>query len=308
MPTLPLLSPAPVSPASLLSITIGIDPVAFEIGPLSVHWYGVMYVVGIAFAAWVTQRIAPRYGANVDALWDLFPLAIFTGLVGGRLYFVAQDGIVEYLREPGQIFALWDGGMAFFGAIIAVVATILVFAWVRGLSVWPILDVVSVFAVIGQCFGRIGNIVNGDVIGGPTDLPWGTAYTHPDSFAPVAGLPYHPAAAYSILANLVLLGVLYAVWRRWRLTGVTFGTYLVGYSVTQFVIFFWRSNPTVAFGLRQAQLTAIVVGLVGAAIIWYRFREREPIVEGGTGEASPAAARAVPRAERRRRARRSSGR
>ncbi len=285
----------------MLSITIGIDPVAFSIGGVEVHWYGVMYVVGIGSAAWVTQRIAPRMGADVDALWDLFPIAIFTGLAGGRLYFVVQDGVGEYLRNPGDIIALWDGGMAFFGAIMAVVATIIVFARVRGLSVWPMFDVISVFAVVGQMFGRVGNIVNGDVIGSATTAAWGTAYTHPDSFAPEFGVPYHPAA-YSILANLVLLGVLYVVFRRWRFTGVTFGTYLVGYSLTQFVIFFWRANSITAFGLKQAQLTAIVVGLIGAAILWYRLREREPVVEGG---AAPAVASGggVSRAERRRQAR-----
>jgi len=296
---------------SLLSITIGIDPVAFSIGGVEVHWYGLMYVVGIGFAAWVTQRIAPRMGADVDALWDLFPIAVFTGLAGGRLYFVVQDGFGDYLRNPGDIVALWDGGMAFFGAIMAVVATIIVFARVRGLSVWPMFDVISVFAVVGQMFGRVGNIVNGDVIGLATSAPWGTAYTHPDSFAPAFGVPYHPAAAYSILANLVLLGVLYAVFRRWRYSGVTFGTYLVGYSVTQFVIFFWRSNSITAFGLKQAQLTAIVIGLIGAAILWYRLREREPVLVAGEvrpgGSRSPSSGGASSgggsRAERRRRAR-----
>lgn len=296
MPPLALATPG------LLSITIGIDPVAFSIGGVQVHWYGIMYVVGISFAAWVVTRIAPRMGADVDALWDLFPIALFTGLAGGRLYYVVQNDFGDYLRNPTEIFALWDGGMAFFGAIIAVVATILVFARVRGVSPWPMFDVISVFAVIGQMFGRVGNIVNGDVVGGPTSLPWGTVYTHPESFVPELGVPYHPAAAYSILANVVLLGVLYLAHRRWRYTGVTFGTYLIGYSVTQFVIFFWRINPDVAFGLAQAQLTAIVIGLLGATILWYRLRERDPIIEGAV---TPVPERqAVTRAERRRQARR----
>lgn len=285
-----------------LSITIGLDPVAFSIGGLEVRWYGIMYVVGISFAAWVVTRIAPRTGADVDALWDLFPIALFTGLAGGRLYYVVQDDFGDYLRNPAEIFALWDGGMAFFGAIIAVVATILVFARVRGLSPWPMFDVISVFAVIGQMFGRVGNIVNGDVIGGPTSLPWGTVYTHADSFVPELGVSYHPAAAYSILANGVLLGVLYLAYRRWRYTGVTFGTYLIGYSVTQFVIFFWRINPDVAFGLAQAQLTAIAIGLIGVAILAYRLEARDPIVEG---DSTPVPARQpATRAERRRRTRR----
>jgi len=152
-----------------LAITIGIDPEAFAIGPLSVRWYGLMYVVGIMAGILVVQRMAPRLGASVDLLWDLFPVALGAGLLGGRLYYVVQNEPLDYLRDPIEIVAVWHGGMAFFGAIIGVTAAIVGFAWRRRADAWPILDAVALFAAVGQPFGRIGNIINGDVIGYPTD-------------------------------------------------------------------------------------------------------------------------------------------
>lgn len=257
-----------------LAITIGIDPQAFGLGPISIRWYGLMYVVGIAIGVVIVQRVATRLGASVDDLWDLFPFAFVAGLVGGRLYYVVQNDLSDYLRDPLEILAVWHGGMAFFGAIIGVMLAIVLLAWVKGLKLWPTLDAVALFAAIGQPFGRIGNIINGDVLGYSTSLPWGTAYTHERSFAPELGVPYHPAAAYSILANLVLLAALALVIRARVREGVVFATYLVGYSVTQFVVFFWRANTVTAFGLKQAQLTAIVIGVIGILVLVHIAKSR----------------------------------
>lgn len=255
-----------------LAITIGIDPEAVAIGPISIRWYGLMYVAGIVVGILVLQRVAPRLGASVDDLWDLFPVALVAGLLGGRLYYVVQNDPDSYLREPSRILAVWEGGMAFFGAIIGVTIAIGAFAAVKRIAVWPLLDAVALFAAVGQPFGRIGNIINGDVIGDETSLPWGTAYVHERAFSPELGVAYHPAAAYSILANLVLLAVLAWVIRARLRSGVVFAVYLVGYSVTQFVVFFWRANSITLFGLKQAQLTAIVIGVLGTLILVYLAR------------------------------------
>jgi len=257
----------------VLTILIGIDPVAFSLGSLHVHWYGLMYVVAIFTGVFITARLAPRLGVAGDDVWDFVPFGVAAGMAGGRLYYVVQNHPEHYLAHPEDIPAVWQGGMAFFGAIIAVAITILWFARWRGRSVWALLDAGAVFAAIGQPIGRIGNIVNGDVIGYETDVPWGTAYTHPGTFAPQLDVAYHPAAAYALLAGLVLLGVMWAVMRV-RRPGVLFAAYLVGYSVTQFIVFFWRANSVTALGLKQAQLTAIGVALVGLAVLFVLNRRR----------------------------------
>ncbi|MEZ4552775.1 MAG: prolipoprotein diacylglyceryl transferase [Dehalococcoidia bacterium] len=258
----------------LLAITISIDPVAFTLGPLSVRWYGLMYVAGILAAVLVLRRLAPRLGARVDELWDLAVLAIPAGLLGGRLYYVAQNRPGYYLDHPAEVFAVWEGGMAFFGAIIAVAAVTIAFARWRHISVWPLLDAMAVAALVGQPFGRLGNVINGDVIGYETTVPWATRYVHERAFVPELGVPYHPAAAYAILANLLLLGFLVVLLRRKTVPGAIFALYLVGYSITQFIVFFWRDNTVTLLGLKQAQLSAIVVALVGAALLYAVTRHR----------------------------------
>ncbi len=258
----------------LLTIVIGIDPVAFRLGPIAVHWYGLGYVVAISIAAWVALRVAPRFDADPDELWNVFPWALVAGLLGGRLYFVVQNDQRYYLQHPAHILAAWEGGMAFFGAIIAVIVTMVVYARVRGLPVWGFLDVAAIFAAVGQPFGRLGNIVNGDIVGYPTTLPWGTAYTNAHALAPQLNVAYQPAAVYEILCNLVLIGVLWAVLRRARAPGLATAMYLCGYAVTQFVVFFWRANSVTAFGLKQAQLTALVALAVGLVLLWRAWPRR----------------------------------
>jgi phosphatidylglycerol:prolipoprotein diacylglycerol transferase len=259
----------------IASITIGIDPTAFDLGPISIRWYGIMYAVAIFVGARVARRYVDAFGADEQQLWDLFPWAIAAGLLGGRLYYVVQNRQSYYLHNPQHILAFWEGGMAFFGAIGAVAIALLVYAYIHKLSILPILDVAAVFAAVGQPIGRIGNIVNGDIVGRATDLPWGTIYTSRHTFAPETGVAYHPAAAYEIIANLLLLGVMWWVLRRWRPPGLAAALYLVGYATTQFVVFFIRSESITAFGLRQAQLTAIVVFFIGLAFTAYVVRRQQ---------------------------------
>lgn len=268
----------------MLTILIGIDPVAISLGPLQIRWYGLMYLLGIGLGLWVVSRLAPRLGIHEDEPWEFAPIGLLAGLLGGRLYYVVQNNPSHYLEHPQDILAFWQGGMAFFGAIIAVTAAVIAYArWRRG-PLRAFLDAGALFAAIGQPIGRIGNIVNGDVIGYPTDVPWGTAYTHPGAFAPELGVAYHPAAAYSIIAGLLLIGALFAVLRL-RRPGLVFATYLIGYSLTQFVVFFWRANSITAFGLKQGQLTAIGVALVGLAVLFVLLRRpRDPEAAAVAGQ------------------------
>ncbi len=259
----------------IASITIGINPTAFHLGPIAFRWYGIMYVVAIFVGANVAKRYVTAFGADEDQLWDLFPWAVGAGLLGGRLYYVVQNRQSYYLHNPQHILAFWEGGMAFFGAIFAVAACLLIYAYIHKISLLPILDVAAVFAAVGQPLGRIGNIINGDIVGKVTDLPWGTVYTNPNTFAPQTGVAYHPAAAYEIIANLILLGVMWWVLHRWRPPGFAAALYLIGYSVTQFAVFFWRDQSITALGLRQAQLTAIVVFIFGLAFAVWVFRHKQ---------------------------------
>jgi phosphatidylglycerol---prolipoprotein diacylglyceryl transferase len=259
----------------LSSIVIHIDPILAQIGPLTFRWYGLMYVVGITIGLWVAYPYARSRGLSDDDLWSAVWPSVIAGFVGARLYFVAQQPLEPYLAEPWRIMATWEGGMAFYGAIFGVVPTLYIVSRMRKISFWKFADVGAVFAVLGQAFGRIGNIINGDIIGPPTDLPWGFIYTHPGSFVPDHTVAYHPAAVYELMFNIALFTVLWRLRHRMPRAGMLFALYLISYSIGQFLLFFVRMEPAVAFGLRQAQLTALVVMVVGAALAWWLMRRPE---------------------------------
>jgi phosphatidylglycerol:prolipoprotein diacylglycerol transferase len=247
-------------------IVINIDPVAFHIGPLAVRWYGLMYFVGIAVGLLVAWPYGKSKGLTQDQLEKVVYWAIPAGFIGARLYFIIQQPLGPYLSEPWRILAFWEGGMAFYGAIFAVVLVMLIQGWRLKISILKIFDVGALFAVVGQFFGRIGNIINGDVIGYPTSLPWGFVYANPDSFAPRHDIAYQPAAVYEALINIILFGILWGLRKRLK-PGMLFFVYILGYSLSQIIVFFWRDNEVIFWVLKQAQLTAMAV-IVAAVIIF----------------------------------------
>jgi phosphatidylglycerol---prolipoprotein diacylglyceryl transferase len=264
-------------------ITISIDPIAFSLGPLTVHWYGLMYVVGIVLGLLAAWPYARSRGITQDQLLNTAFISIIAGLIGARLYYVVQQPLDPFISEPWRILAFWEGGMAFYGAVFAVVITVIIMAWRMRISIWKFLDVAVLFAVVGQFFGRIGNIINGDIIGYPTNLPWGFVYTNPNSFPPRHDIAYHPAAVYEALINILIFGILWRLRNRVK-AGTLFFTYIFCYSLSQIVVFFWRDNEVIIWGLKQAQLTAIgVMVAAGIGFIWYWRRQRKTPASQETG-------------------------
>ena len=245
-------------------ITINISPIIFSIGSLSVRWYGLMYVVGITIGLLVAWPYAKWKGFTEDQLEKVVYWAVPAGLVGARLYYVIQQPLGPFLSQPWKIFAVWEGGMAFYGAIFAVVLVIFIAGWRMKISILKFLDVAALFAVVGQFFGRIGNIINGDIIGFPTKLPWGFVYANPNSFAPSHTIAYQPAAVYEALIDILLFAILWTLRKKVK-PGMLFFYYIIGYSISQVIVFIWRDNEVIFLGLKQAQLTAIAVLVVAVA-------------------------------------------
>lgn len=290
-------------------IAIDIDPVLLYVGgaPL-IRWYGVMFVVGLLVAVTISMSFGERKGLSEDDFWSIFWPATIAGLVGSRLYYVAQSDPLSYLAQPWRILATWEGGLAFYGAIFGAALAILVVCYLRHMSILTILDVGAIFAVVGQSFGRIGNIVNGDVVGYPTTLPWGFIYAHPNSFVqdralsihgslpfPVSivdpavaaqlGLTaYQPAAIYELIFNILLFTFLWRFRFRLKTQGMLFVTWLVVYSLGQILIFTQRMNEVLFYGLKQAQLTAIVVIIACIPIAWFLLGRKPEAQEAEIGD------------------------
>jgi len=250
-------------------MVIDVNPVAFSIGPFSLHWYGLMYVVGITVGLLVAGHYAKSRGIAEDQMWAVAWISIPVGLVGARLYYVLQQPLGPFLAQPWRILAFWEGGMAFYGAVFAVVIALIIVSRRMRVSIWKFLDAAGLFAVVGQFFGRIGNIINGDIIGYPTTLPWGFVYANPNSFAPRHDIAYQPAAVYEAFINIILFSALWFIRNKVK-PGILFFIYIFGYSFSQIIVFIWRDNQIVFFDLKQAQVTAIGVIIIAAAIfIWF---------------------------------------
>jgi phosphatidylglycerol:prolipoprotein diacylglycerol transferase len=264
-------------------IKIGLDPVLFTIGGLKVHWYGIMIAVGLYAGIQVALRDSPRRGISREALMNVALVAAVLGVAGGRLYYVVQNNPSFFLHHPAQIIAVWQGGMAFFGAIFGGALAMAISAWRWKLPFWSLLDVGAIGMTVGQAFGRIGNIVNGDIVGYRTN-GWGFEYTNPNTFGP-RNTPVQPASLYELLIAVVLFLILWNLRLRVHPEGMLAMIYIVLYSVSQFFIFFLRDNVVIVAGLKQAQITALVViALIIPIMIYLRLRE-------GRGRSRPEPAR-----------------
>ena len=253
-------------------------PPGFFIGPLQIRFYGLAYAIAFLVGTVVATRHLERRGVPSNVSSDIAFWTIVFGLIGARLYFVVQSGWWWYLTHPLHIFAFWEGGMAFFGAIFASLIVLFVMSRRHHINFWDLLDAGVLFAAVGQPIGRLGNVMNGEILGPPSDLPWAIRYTNPASMAPHLGVAYQPANLYEAAGTLVILGVLLYLRRRGVPPGVLGLAYLVLYPVSQLIVFYWRTDsetPAILWGLKQAQLTSLAMLLTIvplALLLWLRWR------------------------------------
>ncbi len=277
---------------SLLEIPFpGIDPVALEIGPFAVRWYGLAYMAGLLLG-WLYIRQLLRE----PALWpggtapfspskaDDLLLYMTVGVVlGGRLGSVLLYEPGYYLRNPLEVFAVWKGGMAFHGALVGCLIAIWAFARRNGVNPWSTGDLVTAAVPIGLFFGRIANFINGELFGRPTTLPWGmvfpeAAYHYPN----VEPTPRHPSQLYeAALEGLVLFLVLRLLTHYFdalKRPGVVSGVFLAGYALARSTSELFR-EPHFAHAFNIGPLTpgivySIPMLLAGLAVI-YMARTRD---------------------------------
>jgi len=260
----------------LLVITNPFPP-GIPLGPFELRFYGLAYAIAFLAGGWVAIRHLARRGVPSSVSQNIAFWSIVFGLIGARLYFVVQSGWLWYLTHPLHIFAIWEGGMAFFGAIFAVVVVLYVMSRRHHILFRDLLDAGVLFAAVGQPIGRLGNFMNGEILGPPSNLPWAVRYTNPESMAPHLGVAYQPANLYEALGTLCILGILLYLRRRGVSPGVLGLTYLVLYPISQLVLFNWRTDyetPVLLWGLKQAQLTSLAVLAVMIPIVIWAWRSR----------------------------------
>ena len=246
-----------------------IDPVALQLGPVSVHWYGLMYLLGFA-AVWLLGRRRIRQGRTdltLRELEDIIFYSVIGVVVGGRLGYALVYKPGHYLSHPLEILRVWEGGMSFHGGLIGVILVLLWYARRRNRHILDIADFIAPMIPLGLAAGRWGNFINGELWGRPTDLPWGMVF-------PYAGpIPRHPSQLYEMLfEGLLLFALLWWYSSKPRQRGQVSGLFLAGYGTARFLVEFTREPDEflglVAVGLSMGQLLSMPMVLAGAFILW----------------------------------------
>ncbi|WP_110657404.1 prolipoprotein diacylglyceryl transferase [Salinicola halimionae] len=248
-----------------------IDPVAVSLGPLKVHWYGLMYVIGFVGAWWLGRRRADRLGLKPDDIGDMLFYGALGVVLGGRIGYALFYGFDRFLDNPLWIFQVWDGGMSFHGGLLGVLLASLLFARKHHLAFFQLTDFIAPLVPIGLGAGRIGNFINHELPGRVTDVPWALV------FPGMGGQGRHPSSLYQFfLEGIVMFVVLWTASLRPRQRGFISGLFLVCYGTFRFISeFFRRPDPQLGFiafdWLTMGQLLSLPMILAGIAlVVWSR--------------------------------------
>jgi len=242
-------------------------PVALQIGPLSIRWYGILMALAMAIGLWLAYRDARRRGLDPENLLKAAELGLLGALVGARLYYVLFN-LDYYTQFPRKIIAVWEGGLAIHGGIIGGILVGGGYAYLRKLPVREYLDIAAPGLVLGQAIGRWGNYFNEEAFGTPTTLPW-KLYISP-SHRPLLYAQddfFHPAFLYESIWDLAVFFLLALVLRK-RLRpakGALFLAYIGLYSMGRFITEGLRTDPLMFGSIRVAQVVSLLS--VAAALI-----------------------------------------
>lgn len=248
-----------------------IDPVAFTLGPLKVHWYGLMYLLAFVIA-WLLARYRIAY--NNPGKWtaenvsDLIFYSAIGAVFGGRIGYMLFYAFSDLSAHPLSLFKIWEGGMSFHGGILGVVIALFIFSRKINKSLLEVLDFTAPLAPLGLAAGRLGNFINGELWGQPTDLPWAMIF-------PSGGnIPRHPSQLYElILEGLVLFTLVWWYSSKPRPLGAVSGVFLIGYALSRIFVEFFRQPDYqlgyLAFGwLTMGQILSIPMFLIGLYLWW----------------------------------------
>jgi len=248
-------------------------PILVKLGSLTIRFYGLMVAVGFLCGAWLATREAKRKGFAQGDVLDLVFYLLVAGIVGARVYYVLFADFTYYLRHPLMIAALWTGGLALHGGLIAALLAGIWFCRSRKLPSWRLADTLAPGIILGQALGRLGCAMNGCCYGGPTDLPWAITFRDPNTMAPL-GVPLHPTQLYEMGGDLIILAILWTRRKSVRFDGELFLTYAALYSLLRLGVEQFRGDRlVVGHGTSVAQLVSVGV-LVLVTVFWLRLSRK----------------------------------
>jgi len=253
-----------------------IDPVAIELGPLAIRWYGLMYIVGFAIAWLLARHRAgqPGSGWTAQQIDDLIFYSAIGVIVGGRLGSILFYNFDAWMRDPVMLLRIWEGGMSFHGGFLGVLVAMWLYGRKLGRGFFEMTDFIAPLAPLGLACGRLGNFINGELWGKPAELPW--------TFI-VDGVARHPSQLYqAALEGVTLFVILWWYSARRPPTMAVSGMFALGYGVFRFLVEFVRMPDAhigyLAWGwLTMGQLLSIPLVVLGVVLLWLAYRPAKAV-------------------------------
>lgn len=245
------------------------DPIAFQLGPVVVRWYGILMSSALALGTWLAYREAARKGIDPEQIINIVVVAAPLGFIGARIYYVLFSDLSYYLANPAEIPAVWHGGLAIHGGLIGGILGGYLVVKYQKLNFWQMADIIAPSIILGQAIGRWGNFFNQEAYGYETNLPWAMY---------IDGAYRHPTFLYESLWNLLVFSFL--LWLRQRKVirhGDVFAAYLALYSLGRIFVEYFRTDSLMMGSLKAAQVVSFVAMTAAIAFIWYRHRKESAV-------------------------------
>ncbi|HSS45845.1 MAG TPA: prolipoprotein diacylglyceryl transferase [Burkholderiales bacterium] len=252
------------------------DPVAIHLGPLSIRWYGLMYLLGFIAGLMLGRhriKAQPQSGWTYQQLDEALFYIVLGVILGGRLGYVLFYKFADYLHEPIKIFYVWEGGMSFHGGFLGVIFALWLFSRKHRKHWFAMTDFIAPLVPVGLGAGRIGNFINGELWGRPAAVPWAMIFPQADN------IPRHPSQLYEFtLEGVALFIILWFYSSKPRPMGAVSGVFLIGYGLFRFLVEFTREPDSflglLALNLSMGQWLSLPMIAGGVWMLWWSYRNR----------------------------------
>jgi phosphatidylglycerol:prolipoprotein diacylglycerol transferase len=248
-----------------------VHPIAFQLGPLTITWYGVMVMLGFVAGMWTASRRGLLQGVDPERILDLGPWLIIGSVVGARSLYVVTFWHEEFAGKPfTAVFMVWHGGLVYYGGLIGASLGCILYTAIKRIPLWSTADILAPSIALGQALGRIGCLLNGCCYGRACSLPWAIRFP-PDNAARAPTFPVHPTEIYESLLDLALYGVLAWRFRRKKFDGQVFAVYLTGYALARSFVELFRGdyppNQYIGGWLTPGQGVSAVILVAGLLLL-----------------------------------------